>query len=108
MIFIWHEGNVVHIGRHGVEPSEAEEAVLHTRPPYPLKHGEDKYLVWGTTKAGRHLQVIFVYPDDDEVDWTALDLATRAELEAGEDAILVIHARELTAREKRKWRRNKK
>ena len=108
MIFIWHEANIAHIGRHGVEPSEAEEAVLDARPPYPLKHEEDKHLVWGTTETGRHLQVIFVYPEDDEVDWAALDMAARAGLEEGEDAILVIHARDLTPREKRQWRRNQK
>jgi len=83
--FRWNSWNLEHIGRHAVEPTEAEEIVLHSRPPFPLEQRDQKYLVWGATDSGRLLQVVFLIDPD--------------------DSIFVIHARELTDKEKRRFRR---
>ncbi len=72
-------------GVDGVEPREAEEVALRARSPFPLIQGDEKYLVWGPTEAGRLLQVVFVIDPD--------------------DAIFVIHSRPLTEKEKRRYRR---
>ena len=88
MDFRWNEWNEEHIGRHEVDAEEAENVVASARSPYPLVQGDDRYLVWGQTTAGRFLQIVFVIDPD--------------------DTIFVIHARELTEREKKRFRRRRK
>jgi hypothetical protein len=83
--FRWNDWNVEHIARHAVSAEEAEWIVNHH---VAGDAGEDKYKVWGQTAAGRYLQVVFVLDPD--------------------DAVYVIHARELTDREKRVFRRRKR
>ncbi len=85
MHFRWNNWNVEHIGRHGVTPDEAELVVRHAKRPYPLYREDDKWLVWGRGHGGRLLQVIFVIDD--------------------EGSLFVIHARPLTDKEKRRYRR---
>lgn len=85
MVFRWNQWNVEHIGRHGVSADEAEEVVSEPERPYPLYRGDEKWLVWGPTSAGRLLQVVYVLDND--------------------DAVFVIHARPLTENEKRRYRR---
>jgi uncharacterized DUF497 family protein len=88
MEFRWNEWNVEHIGVHGVSPAAAETTVRNAARPFPRKSGEDKWLVWGRDESGRCLQVVFVWDDD--------------------ESIFVIHARPLTKREKRRFRRRKR
>lgn len=85
MEFRWNEWNIEHLAEHGVSPEEAELAVSSARRPYPQIHAEDKWLVWGRGQGGRYVQVVFV-------------------LDEG-DVIYVIHARPLTDREKRRFRK---
>lgn len=85
MEFRWNEWNEGHISEHGVDPREAEEVVRKARSPYPLVSIDDKFLVWGPTADGRFLQVVFLVDD--------------------EDSVFVIHARPLTEKEKRRYRR---
>lgn len=68
-----------------MDPREAEEVVRSARSPYPLVSTDDKSLVWGPTADGRFLQVVFLVDD--------------------EDSVFVIHARPLTEKEKRRYRR---
>ena len=77
-----------HLARHGVKQDEAEDVVMAARQPYPLERPDEKWLVWGRTPAGRALQVVFVLDDD--------------------DTIYVIHARDLTMREKQRYRRRRR
>ena len=70
---------------HGVTTAEAESVVENAASPYPLHREDDKWLVWGRGRGGRLLQVVFVIDDD--------------------DSVYVIHARPLTDREKRSFRR---
>jgi hypothetical protein len=72
MIFSWNDWNVDHIAAHGVTPAEAEHVVRRAEPPYPKELPGDKLLVWGRTPAGRYLQVVFVFPADEEVDAASL------------------------------------
>ena len=88
MQFRWNDWNIEHIGRHGVQPDEAELAILGARSPFPRKIQEDKWLVWGKGIGGRFIQAIFVLDKD--------------------ETIYVIHARPLTRQEKRRFRRRKK
>ncbi|MBN1345194.1 MAG: BrnT family toxin [Phycisphaerae bacterium] len=85
MDFRWDDWNVSHLARHGVRSDEAEGVVITARQPYPLHRADDKWLVWGPGRGGRLLQVVFVIDED--------------------DSIYVIHARPLTDREKRRYRR---
>jgi len=86
--FRWNAWNIEHVGRHGVGPEAAEQAVREARKPYPRAIGEDKLLVWGPGPAGELLQVIFVVDED--------------------ETIFILHARPLTGREKRRYRRQRR
>jgi len=108
IIFQWDDCNVFHIGEHGVTPDEAKYVIDHARSPYPEERPEEKLLVWGQTEAGRYLQVVFVYLEDDEVDVEALTTAERLEFQEGKPVAYVVHARDLTDAEKRQLRRRTK
>ena len=66
-------------------PEEAEHVVEHAVNPYPQHRGDDKFLVWGPTAAGRLVQVVFLLDED--------------------DTVFIIHARPLTDKEKRRRRK---
>lgn len=83
--FRWNAHNLRHISEHGVGPEEAEYVVRHARGSYPCRAGRDKWRVWGQTRFGWYLQVVFLRDD-----------AT---------TVYVIHARPLTGKEKRAFRR---
>jgi uncharacterized DUF497 family protein len=83
--FRWIPWNVDHIAEHAVEPEEAEMVVRGATPPFPQQIGEDKLLVIGRGRGGRFLQVIYILDPD--------------------AAVFVIHARPLTDREKKRYRR---
>ena len=85
MHFRWNDWNTEHIEKHGVSPEDAEDAVLAAGPGFPRAIDDEKYLVWGQTRHGRYVQVVFVIDP--------------------KDSIYVIHARPLTNREKRRARR---
>jgi uncharacterized DUF497 family protein len=85
MEFRWIEWNVEHIAKHSVDPEEAELVVRAMKSPYPQQIGDDKLLAVGRGSGGRYLQVIFVLDPD--------------------DTVFVIHARPLTDREKKRFRR---
>jgi uncharacterized DUF497 family protein len=85
MEFRWTDRNFQHVAEHGVEPEEAEKIVEEAEPPWPRYRGDGKYLVWGRGRGDRLLQVVFVLEPD--------------------DAVYVIHARPLTQKEKRRFRR---
>lgn len=83
--FRWNDWNLNHIAEHGVTAEEAEAIVRHARRNDVRHAGDDKFVVRGRGRGGRLLQVIFVSDD----------AAT----------IYVIHARPLTPKEKRRFRR---
>ncbi len=85
--FDWDDDNVEHIARHGVEPWEAEEAMLDPdRVGASARNvsGERRFAVVGSTESGRMLFVVF----------------TRRE-----ERIRVITARDADDSEKRRYRR---
>lgn len=108
MIFSWDEWNIDHIAKHGVEQDEAEFVVEHAAPPFPAESADGKSVVWGQTRDGRYLQVIFVHRSEDEVDFESLTFEDLLSLEdGGGPVIYVIHAMDLTPRMKRQYRRRK-
>jgi uncharacterized DUF497 family protein len=106
-LFSWNDWNVGHIASHGVLPEEAEEIVRGVRPPFPRDAGEEKYLVWGQTSAGRYLQVIYILPDDEDVDVDGFEAAELLAFMDGETVIYVVHAMDMTARQKTQYRKNR-
>ncbi len=84
----WNDWNIAHIAEHGVGPPEAEFVIEFAGPGFPKYVGDDRYLARGQTSAGHYLQVVFTY---DKLD----------------GRIYVIHARPLTDREKRQFRRRR-
>jgi len=63
-VFDWDDANCDHIAEHGVEPEEAEEALLDPgRVPAPAYDdaGEERRAILGKTGDGRLLFVIFTH-----------------------------------------------
>jgi len=56
--FNWDDDNIEHVSRHGVTPSEAEQAVEDDNFLYYLVD-ESRYLGFGQTSAGRYLMAVF-------------------------------------------------
>ena len=86
--FRWIEWNRDKVAQHNVAPEEAEFIVNQARRPYPMQVDDEKRLVWGQTRSGRYLQVVYLIDT--------------------EDTIFVIHARPLTDREKKRLRRRRR
>ena len=86
--FRWNDWNIDHIAEHGVTTAEAEWIVNNARRPYPEEAGGGRLLVRGQTATGDYLQVSYVLDAD--------------------DTVYVIHARPLTDREKRRYRRRRR
>lgn len=57
--FIWDDGNIDHIARHGVTPDEAEEVFVN-RPKF-FKSRQERYAALGKSSQGRYLFVVFLY-----------------------------------------------
>lgn len=84
--FDWDEANIDHVGEHGIEVAEVEQALLG-RPL--LRRGRlDRYLALGRTRAGRYL---FIVVEDLGNHWAR-----------------VITARDMTLSERRYYRRRGK
>jgi len=104
--YSWNDWNLRHVGRHNVTPAEARYVADYARSPHPEYVGDGKWHVRGKTSAGRWLQVIYVCPDDAEVDPDSLSPADLLAFSDGRaQVVYVIHARELTEAEKRQARK---
>jgi uncharacterized DUF497 family protein len=83
--FRWIDWNIGKVEKHGLTAGDVEYVVEHARRPYPKPIGNEKWLVIGRTSNGRLIQGIYlVDPSDD---------------------LFVIHARALTPKEGRRFRR---
>ena len=80
---LWTEDSEAHIARHGVQPSEVEQA-LYGRPRLSTPGRKGTTLVLGTSNAGRHLLVVVA--------------------EAADGLDFVVTARDMTDSEKRLFR----
>ncbi len=54
---LWTEESEAHIARHGVTPTEVEQA-LYSRPRLSVAGRDDTRLVLGTSDAGKYLFVV--------------------------------------------------
>jgi len=88
MEFRWIEWNRDHIDEHGGDWEEAEMVVRHAKPRFPQQVGDEKLFVMGQGRGGRYLQVVYVLDPD--------------------ETVFVLHARPLTDREKKRYRRRKR
>ena len=89
MEFRWDAWNLDHAAKHGVRvPWDAEMVVEGAAAPYPEDHGDGKWLAVGRGVGGRFVQVVYIVDPD--------------------GTVYVIHARPLTDREKRRYRRRKR
>jgi uncharacterized DUF497 family protein len=85
-LFRWNAWNLDHATSHGVSPPEAESVVRSARRPYPHGIADEKWIAIGLGAGGRVIQVVFLY-DPDGV------------------TVYIVHARPLTDREKKRFRR---
>ena len=74
--FDWDDGNIDHVGAHGVTPTEAEDALLDPRrvggqaQSTPM---ERRRAIIGATTTGRILYVVYTVTDDTYRIMTAYD-----------------------------------
>ena len=80
--FRWIRWNVDKVESHGLTVEDVEFVVENARRPYPKPIGNEKWLVIGPTTRGVVIQVIYLVDDD--------------------ETLFVIHARPLTASERRR------
>lgn len=80
--FDWDDRNREHIGRHDVEPEEAEEIFLGRRLIFRSREG--RYIAFGRSATGRYLIVAFAL---------------------SEGVARIITARAMTTGEKKRYRR---
>jgi uncharacterized DUF497 family protein len=85
--FRWIVWNIGKVDGHKLAIGDVEHAVNNAKRPYPKPIGNEKWLVVGATGGGRRIQVIYLVDED--------------------DTLFVIHARPLTAKERRRKRRKK-
>jgi uncharacterized DUF497 family protein len=58
--FIWDDWVLDRLDwKHGVDPQEVEEAFFN--PPYKVRTGEGKYLLYARSNGGRYLFIAFVW-----------------------------------------------
>lgn len=108
MIFpIWTEANVAHLAEHDVTPEETVWVLSRATPPYPERAGEAKHRVRGRTEAGRYLHVVFAYKSTEDIDYATLTAEQILALDDDVPIVFVIHARDLTDREKSRLRRRR-
>ena len=81
--FEWDDGNLAHVARHSVDADEVEEAFLGRHHPFRTKEG--RYILLGRSGTGRFLLVVF--------QWQ------------GDGIVRAVTARDMTAAEKRLYRR---
>lgn len=81
---MWTEDSEAHIARHGVQPSEVEQA-LYARPKLSTTGRKGTTLVLGTSNEGLHLLVVVT--------------------EAADGRDFVVTARDMTDSEKRLFRK---
>jgi uncharacterized DUF497 family protein len=64
MEFDWDEENEQHIARHGINPKEAEEAILIEPLEADVQphESEERVLCFGRTNSGRLLPVLYTEP----------------------------------------------
>jgi uncharacterized DUF497 family protein len=59
--FEWDDVNEAHLGWHGVEPFEAEEAFFRAVTPVveQVGHSEERFRFEGLTDTGRRLAIVY-------------------------------------------------
>jgi hypothetical protein len=81
--------------------------VEHAGEPFPREMGGGKYLVWGQTVSGDHLEVIFAFRVPEELAFADLDLFDWGALidYPATVSIYVCHAMPMKDKQLRQYRR---
>lgn len=107
-VYHWVAGNIEHIAKHGVKPGEAQDVVDGAEIGDAEELSGNAFRVWGSTRAGRPLQVAYSFKSGSDVDYEDLDIHQIAEIAEDRPLTYVYHARELNAREKAEHRRSQR
>ena len=85
---------------------DAEYVVRNAEPPFPEDIGEGKFRVWGRTRSGEYLQVVFAIKELEEIELEQLTLPMLAALWDDDGLfIVIIHAMRMTDEMKRRYRK---
>jgi len=87
VVINWTDRSIEHIAKHEVEPYEVEEGLLEDDPKIESTQ-KDRRGILCQTITGRYITVIVSYPPED-------------------NTIRIITARDMTKREKRRYRNSK-
>jgi uncharacterized DUF497 family protein len=105
MYLHWTRSSIDHLAKHDVTPDEAAEVFRGVRRPWPDASSGGRFRIWGKTRAGRYLQIVFIYRPVDDIDMEDVPLPWRHDVFEMGVVPMVIHARDLTPDEKRQYRR---
>ena len=107
MIFVYDDWNREHVAKHGVSQADAEYVIERARQPYPKKIEEGKLIVYGPSRTGEILEVVFAFRTADQVDFDAVDLLQLDELSEGDKrvAVYIIHAMPISGRSMKRYRK---
>lgn len=95
-----------HAARHGVRREDAEFVVRKADEPFPEGLGGGKFRVWGRSRAGEYVQVIFAVKELEEIEYSQFTLPMLAAV-WDDDAFfaVIIHAMPMTEEMKRRFLR---
>lgn len=95
-----------HASRHGVAREDAEYIVRNAEQPFPEDIGDGKFRVWGRSRSGDYLQVVFAMKELEEIELDQLTLPMLAAI-WDDDAlfVVIIHAMRMTDEMKRQYRK---
>ncbi len=62
--FVWENENIAHVARHGLTPAEVEPIVNNPRNVVSFSEASGRPCVFGTTKAGQYIVVIYDHVKD--------------------------------------------
>lgn len=105
MFFYWDAWNEEHATRHGVSRAESRFVVERAEQGIAERAGDGKTRVWGRTRAGRLIQVVYAELPLDRLDYSNLSPLDLLAIEDGARIVYVVHARDLTGDEKRQFNR---
>lgn len=105
LFFLRNDVLEAHAARHGVKREDAEYVVRNARSPFPEFIGDDKFRVWGRTRAGDYVQVVFAFKELEDIAREQLDLPMLAAVWDGDAVfVVIIHAMPMTDEMKSRYR----
>jgi hypothetical protein len=106
-VFAWDDWNREHVTKHGSNAADAKYVVERAEAPFPRELGDGKYLVWGTTPSGDHLQVVFAFKVPKSLAFADLELLDWGTMidDPATVSIYICHAMPMTEKQRRQYRK---